>query len=129
LQVDSVAYVEAVYRTQLMARTVMASFGDGFDVLLTPTMACLPPAVGSVWAGADADPVTPLWNCFPMAVFTAVWNVTGLPAISLPLARSSAGVPIGMQLVAGPWQDALLLQLSTELEAAAPWAALRPQVF
>jgi amidase len=128
LQVDSVAYVDAVYRTQLMARAVMAPFGDRFDVLLTPTMACLPPEVGSVWAGADLDPVTPLWNCFPMAVFTAVWNVTGLPAISLPLGRSGTGLPIGMQLVAGPWQDALLLQLATELEAAAPWSAARPGV-
>lgn len=125
---DSIAYVEAVYRTQLMARSIVAPFGSQFDVLLTPTMACLPPAVGAVWDGAEVDPVMPLLNCFPMAVFTAVWNVTGLPAISLPLGRSAGGLPIGVQIVAGPWQDALVLQLATQLEAAAPWADLRPRV-
>lgn len=125
---DSVAYVEAVYRTQLLARSIIAPFGRDFDVLLTPTMACLPPEVGSVWAGADVDPVLPLLNCFPMAVFTAVWNVTGMPAISLPLGRSTSGLPIGIQFVAGPWQDALLLQLAAEVEAAAPWAGERPAV-
>jgi amidase len=57
-----------------------------------------------------------------------VWNVTGLPAISLPLGRSSGGVPIGVQLVGGPWQDALLLQLATQVEVAAPWATARPAV-
>jgi len=125
---DSISYVEAVYRTQLLSRIITAPFGERFDVLLTPTMACLPPPVGSVWAGADADPVMPLLNCFPMAVFTSVWNVTGLPAISLPLGRSASGLPIGMQFVAGAWQDAVLLQLATQLESAAPWAAVRPTV-
>ena len=128
LALDSIAYVEAVYRTQLMSRPIMAPFGEAFDVLLTPTMACLPMEVGAVWAGADLDPVMPLLNCFPMAVFTAVWNITGLPAISLPLGRSAGGVPIGMQLVGGPWQDGLLLQLATEVERAAPWALHRPPV-
>ena len=128
MALDSVAYVEAVYRTQLLARQIVAPFGRDFDVLLTPTMACLPPEVGSVWAGADVDPVMPLLNCFPMAVFTAVWNVTGMPAISLPLGRSAGGLPIGMQFVGGPWQDALLLQLAAEIETAAPWAAERPVV-
>lgn len=128
LALDSIAYVEAVYRTQLMGRSLVASFGQQFDVLLTPTMACLPPAVGSVWAGTDIDPVMPLLNSYPMAVFTAVWNVAGMPALSLPLGRSAGGVPIGVQLVAGPWQDALLLQLGAQIEAATPWANARPVV-
>ncbi len=127
-QVDSIAYVEAVYLTQLMARSLVAPFGRDYDVLLTPTMACLPLAVGAVWDGADTDPSMPLLNCFPMAAFTAVWNIAGMPAISLPLGVSATGVPIGVQLVAGAWEDALLLQLSTQLEAAAPWSGRRPGV-
>lgn len=128
-ELDALAYVEAVYVTQLLSRVVVANLGRDVDVLLTPTMACLPPAVGSVWQGADVHVEAPLMNCFPMAVFTSVWNVTGLPALSLPLGRSSGGLPIGVQLVGGPWQDALLLQLGTQLEAAAPWAGHRPPVW
>ncbi len=123
---DSVRYVEAVYTCQLLARQVIANFGREFDVLLTPTMACLPPTVGSVWEGAEVDPTMPLLNCFPMASFTSVWNVTGLPALSIPAAMSASGLPIGVQLVAGPWQDALVLQLGAQLERAQPWSHLRP---
>ena len=125
---DSASYVEAVYLTQIMARGLVAPFGTTFDLLLTPTMACLPLRVGEVWNGADVDPSMPLLNCFPMAAFTAVWNITGMPAISLPMGVSDTGVPIGVQLVGGPWQDALLLQVATQLEAAAPWAERRPAV-
>ena len=65
--VDSIAYVEAVRQTQLLARPLMAQFVDTFDVLLTPTMATLAPRCGSVWEGADVDPMIALLNCFPMA--------------------------------------------------------------
>lgn len=125
---DSIGYVESVYQTQMMCREIVAPFGRDFDVLLTPTMACLPPTVGSVWANADLDPTMPLLNCFPMAAFTAVFNVTGLPAISLPVAHSASGLPIGMQIVAPPWQDAVLLQLGAQLEAELGWAQRRPPV-
>ena len=128
IELDSHAYVAAVYATQMMGRTIVAPFGTDFDVLLTPTMTVLPPEVGSVWAGSDIDPVMALLNCFPMAVFTSVFNVTGLPALSLPLGWSTAGLPIGMQFVAAPWQEISLLQLATQLEAAAPWADRRPRV-
>lgn len=125
---DSISYVEAVMTTQLLARPLMAQFGDAFDVLLTPTMATPPPRCGSVWEGADVDPIMPLLNCYPMAVFTSVWNVTGLPALSLPLHVAESGLPVGVQLVGGPWQDGLLLALGSELEEAAPWIGRRPPV-
>jgi amidase len=128
LELDSIAYVESVYATQLLGRPLIEPFGSQFDVLLTPTLSCLPPEVGAVWNGTDIDPVMALLNCFPMAVFTSVWNVTGLPAISLPLGQSETGLPIGMQFVGGPGREALLLQLATQLEAAAPWADRRPVV-
>jgi amidase len=96
------------------------------DVLLMPTMACLPPPVGSVWEGADDDPTIPLFNCYPMAVFTSIWNVTGLPAISLPVHQSPEGLPAGVQLVAGPWQEARLLQVAGQLEGALPWVDRHP---
>ena len=123
---DSIAYVEAVMATQMLGRPIMAAFGSDFDVLITPTMAVQPPRCGAVWDGADDDPMMAIFNCYPMAAFTSVWNVTGLPALSLPLHQAPSGLPVGVQLVAGPWQDATLLQLGTQLEQAAPWRDRHP---
>jgi amidase len=125
---DSVSYVEAVMRTQLLARPLMAHFVDGLDVLVTPTMAVEPPPCGSVWVGCDVEPMLGLMNCFPMAVFTSVWNVTGLPALSLPLHEAPSGLPVGVQFVAGPWREDVLLQLGTTLEQAMPWKDRRPAI-
>jgi amidase len=123
---DSIGYVEAVMRTQLLGRPLMANFVDGLDVLVTPTMAVEPPRCGSVWEGVDVEPMLALMNCFPMAVFTSVWNVTGLPALSLPLHQASSGLPVGVQFVAGPWREDVLLQLGGTLEQALPWRDRRP---
>jgi amidase len=123
---SSIDYVESVLKTQCLSRTVVANWGEAFDVLLTPTMAVEPPHCGTVWVGADADPELALTNCFPMAVFTSLFNVTGQPALSLPVHLTDGGLPVGVQLVAGPWQDALLLQLGTQLEPVFDWAARRP---
>jgi amidase len=123
---DSISYVEAVMHTQVLGRPLMAAFVDGLDVLVTPTMAVEPPRCGSVWEGADVEPMLALMNCFPMAVFTSVWNVTGLPALSLPLHQAPSGLPVGVQFVAGPWREDVLLQLGVTLEQALPWKDRRP---
>jgi amidase len=57
-----------------------------------------------------------------MAAYTAMFNVTGQPAISLPLHVSESGLPVGVQFAGGPWQEALLIQLASQIEQAAPWA-------
>ena len=54
-----------------------------------------------------------LGNCFPMAVYTAMFNLTGLPALSLPLHMSESGLPVGVQFVAPPWSEAVLLRLGS----------------
>ena len=61
--------------------------------------------------------------------FLPVFNTTGQPAISLPLHQSREGLPIGMQLVGGMGQEALLLQLSAQLEQALPWAGRTPPAY
>ncbi|MFZ4518695.1 MAG: amidase [Microthrixaceae bacterium] len=118
---DAIAYVEAVTALQRASRDVTAQFGTELDVLVTPTMAVLPPPVGSVWAGSEDDPTAPIANCTPMATFTALFNVTGQPAISLPLHRTADGLPVGVQFAAAPWREDVLIRLASQIEAAAPW--------
>ncbi len=126
---DSIAYVEAVRRTQLLARPLMAQFLDSFDVLVTPTMATLAPRCGSVWEGADEDPLIAMLNCYPMGIFTSIFNVTGLPAISVPVHHDDeAGLPACVQIAAGPWRDDLALQVAAQLEQALPWKDRRPPI-
>ena len=111
--VDSWTYAEGVKTTQHLSRRITESFLGQFDLLVTPTMACLPPPVGAWRAGADDNPLRALHNCYPLAVFTSLFNVTGLPAISLPLHHDEAtGLPVGVQIVAAPWREDLLLQVS-----------------
>jgi amidase len=127
--VDSYTFAESVRNTQRLAKVVLAAFERDFDVLLTPTMACLPPAVGSWRAGMDADPVAGLLNCTPMAAFTAVWNVCGNPATSVPTYHDeSSGLPVGVQVVGAPWRDDRCLQVAAQLEQARPWIGRRPPV-
>ena len=68
----------------------------------------------------------PLNKAADMVPFTPVFNVTGQPAISLPVHLSAEGLPVGIQRVAAPWQDELLLQLGAQLEAVVGWAERIP---
>ena len=108
---------------------VMEDFFSRYDVLLTPTLATVPPRLG------EYDPVafptaretfasSSHWDCF-----LPIFNTTGQPAISLPLHQSPDGLPIGMQLVSAMGREDVLLALATALEEALPWAGRRPPVF
>jgi amidase len=128
-QTDAFAFASAVRDTQLLARTVVSNFGRNFDVLLTPTMACLPPEVETWRVGMEHDPIAGLLNCTPMAAFTAVWNVCGCPATSVPVYHDErSGLPVGVQVVGPPWQDERCLQVARQLEQALPWRERRPPV-
>jgi amidase len=127
--VDSWAYAQGVQRTQRLSRRIVEGFLAGFDLLVTPTMACLPPPVGAMRPGPGDAPLSALVNSYPMAVFTSVFNVTGQPAVSVPVHHDEAtGLPVGVQIVAAPWREDLLLQASRLLETAHPWAGRRPVV-
>jgi amidase len=90
----------------------------------------MPPTPVGAWrAGTDDDPLMALLNSYPMAVFTSLFNVTGQPAISLPINHDdTTGLPVGVQIVAPPWREDLLLRLSRTLELAHPWTGRRPAV-
>jgi amidase len=119
-------YVLAGYRLELISRQEVARWGRDFDVLLTPTAAIEPPAAGAILAAQHAAPDQPPAEVVGSACFTAFGNVTGLPAASLPLHWTEQDVPIGVQLVAGPWQEATLIRLAAQLEEARPWRERRP---
>ena len=125
--IDSWAYAEAVMKTQQLSRRVVEGFLTSFDLLVTPTMACLPPLIGAWRAGTDSDPLMALFNSYPMGVFTSLFNVTGQPAVSIPIHHDDAtGLPVGVQIVAPPWREDLLLQVARTLELAHPWTDRRP---
>lgn len=121
---DYVASREALHR---YTRTMVGWWADtGHDLLLTPTVAVPPPPTGHL---VDGDERTLTKRLVPITAFTPQFNVTGQPAISLPLGWSSDGLPIGIQLVAAPGREDLLLQVATQLEQAAPWSNRRPATF
>jgi amidase len=125
--VDSWAFAESARTTQRLSRRIVESFLGRFDLLVTPTLACLPPPVGAWRAGTAENPLMALLNSYPMAVFTSLFNVTGLPAVSLPLHHDDAtGLPVGVQIVAAPWREDLLLQVARALELTHPWRDRRP---
>jgi amidase len=92
------------------------------DVVLSPVLAHEPPTIG--YLGPDVDARTHLLRVLRYVSFTPLQNVSGSPAISLPLGTSSHGVPLGMQLAAPFGHERRLLELAYELEAAAPWPSL-----
>jgi amidase len=96
---------------------------EGFDLLLTPTMASPAARIGEV----RGDDVNALAAATPYAAFTLPFNATGQPAISVPLGWDHA-VPIGVQLVAPTGREDLLVQIASQLEAAAPWSVQRPRI-
>jgi amidase len=126
---DSWAHAEDVRRSELFSRRIVEAFVANFDLLVTPTMACLPPPVGAWRAGTDENPLMALVNSYPMAIFTSLFNVTGQPAISVPVHHDDAsGLPVGVQIVAAPWREDLLLGVARRLELALPWADRRPPI-
>ena len=104
----------------------LAAWWNDFDLLLTPTLAEPPPRLGEF--SCLEDPMRGYARSIPFAIFTAPFNASGQPALSLPLAWSAAGLPIGVQLVAAYAREDLLIRVAAQLEQAQPWAGRRPPV-
>jgi amidase len=120
-------YLQAVSQHHLISRMVAGWFESGFDLLLTPTLGEPPPVLGS-FDDSGSDPIAALMRGVQTATFTALFNVTGQPAISLPLYWSGDGLPIGVQLVAPLGREDVLLRVAAQLEQARPWADRVPDV-
>jgi amidase len=119
-------YALAERALELLSRREVSRWGRDFDVLLTPTSAILPPQAGAVLESQHAAPDQPVPDVIASVSFTAFGNVTGLPAVSLPLHWTDSEVPVGVQLTGGPWQETVLIALAAQLEQAMPWAERRP---
>ncbi|MEV0055690.1 amidase family protein [Saccharopolyspora shandongensis] len=103
-------------------------FFTEYDLLLTPTMNTPAPLLGHLDANADLSSFEWTTRIFDTCSFTSLFNQTGTPAISLPLAQSAQGLPIGVQLAGPACSEAMLLRVAAQLEDAMPWADRRPAV-
>jgi amidase len=106
-------------------RRLAAWWESGFDLLLTPTQAAPPPEIGHVTSTPE-EPLRAFARAAPYGVCTLPFNMSGQPAISLPIHWTADGLPVGVQLAAAYGREDLLLQVAAQLEAAAPWAHRRP---
>jgi amidase len=117
----------AVARLQVLVRRI-AAFWNEVDVVVTPALAMLPVPIGWTYEDADGDPRLAFARQILFTPFTPLVNVTGQPAVSLPLHWTTGGLPVGVQLIGKPFAEATLIRLAAQLEEARPWADRRPPV-
>jgi amidase len=126
LAMSAQAAMEAMFALRLFSRRFLQAIAD-YDVLLAPVCTMTPRPLG--WFDADGDGAEDFERQKRYAAFTALFNVTGQPAVSLPLYWTEGGLPIGSMLVGRPADDATLLALSAQVEGARPWGHRHPGVW
>ena len=123
-QITSVGYLGAVAQLQALARGLVAFFA-GYDLLLTPGLAERPLAIGDC-DGLGENPMADLARSGRFTPFTSLFNVTGQPAITVPIGFGEDHLPTSVQIVGKPLGEDTLLQVAAQMEAARPWAHQRP---
>jgi amidase len=119
-------YVGAIDSIYALARRV-SQWWDDFDLLLTPTIPEPPPLLGDIKESAD-EPMRALIRSSQIIPFVGGFNVTGQPAISLPLHWNEDGLPIGVQLVAAYGREDVLIRIASQIEEAQPWGERKPPI-
>jgi amidase len=123
-RISGADYVRATQAAHRLGRQ-MAAFHAQYDVLLTPALAMLPPQLG--WIDMMLDDVDEYWRrVFTFSPFTVWFNITGQPAMVLPLGHTEQGLPLSVQLVAPYGDESTLFRLASQLEAAQPWFYRKP---
>jgi amidase len=121
-------FLRALEYHQALTRRIAAWWSEqGYDLLLTPTTGEPATVLGEFEAPAD-NPAAPIMRAVPLATFTAGFNTTGQPAISLPLHETAEGLPVGAQLVGAYGREDLLIAVAAQLEEAAPWSDRWPAI-
>jgi amidase len=123
---SGVDYAAAVAAGSELARQ-FGRWWENHDLLVTPTLGQLPPLIGELEPPAD-DPFATQERTMRLVPFTTHFNVTGQPAISLPLHMSAVGLPVGVQIVAAYGREDLLVQVAAHLEQVALWGDRRPAI-
>ena len=123
---DTVTYLSSQARLEAVARGIVASMRP-HDAILTPALAARPLRIGEVH-GRGPDPWGNYRRSGYFTPYTAIVNVTGQPAISLPLYQGEDGLPAAVQLIGPPAREDVILGLALELERALPWAQRRPDL-
>ena len=122
--IDGETYMAAVHTAHRIGRQ-MAAFHEDWDVLLTPGLGTLPPKLG--WLDMMMDDLEEHFRrVFNFSPFTVWFNLTGQPAMMIPLGRTDSGFPVAVQAVARFGDEATLFRLAAQLEAARPWIDRRP---
>jgi amidase len=120
-------YLRVMEKHQRLTRKLAQWWEDGFDLMLTPTTGEPATVLGEFDTPAD-NPTAPIMRAVPLGTFTAGVNVTGQPAISLPLHWTDAGLPVGAQLTAAYGREDLLIRVAAQLEESVPWAHRWPEL-
>jgi amidase len=120
-------YAASVMELQQIARRVVAFWND-VDVVMTPTLALKPVPIGWTWQDADGDPYRAFAGQALFTPFTPLVNVTGQPAMSVPLHWTDDGLPVGVQFIGRAFAEGTLVRLAAQLEQAQPWRDRRPPV-
>jgi amidase len=118
--------MEAMFTLRLFSRRFLQATA-GYDVLLSPICTLTPRPVG--WFDGDGDGAADFERQKRYAAFPAVYNVTGQPAVSMPLWWTASGLPIGTMLVGRPADEATLISLAAQMEEARPWAHRHPALW
>jgi len=124
-QATAVDHARALVACTGFRRAVHQWWADGYDLLLTPTTG-VPPAPLGTLTGDSANPLAGRARSAPYTAFTRAFNITGQPAISLPLSWNSDRLPVGVQLVAAYGREDLLINVAAQLEHARPWMDRKP---
>ena len=125
--VSATDYLQSLGWLRKLSRQIVGIW-DGIDVMLTPTLAQPPIPIGALEPAEGEPALQMLLNSASFVPFTPVWNVTGQPAVSVPLVQSPDGLPIGVQFVGPPAGEELLIALASQVEEARPWASRRPEL-
>ena len=126
-RLTAVNYVIAEGAVSAFRRTLQQWWADGWDLLLTPTVA-EPPVLLTEFENNPEHPTAPMRRAGRFAAFTPPFNMSGQPAINLPLHRNAEGLPIGIQLAAAyGWED-ILIRVAAQLESAHPWSSFHPPI-
>ena len=124
--IDGASYMAAVHTAHRIGRQ-MAAFHKDWDVLLTPGLGTLPPKLG--WLDMMMDDLEEYWRrVFRFSPFTVWFNLTGQPAMMIPLGTTESGFPVAVQAIARFGDEATLFRLASQLEAARPWIGRRPRL-